>query len=203
VKFLLNPDIRTRKGLQSNVLAALLGLVPLLSLAQSSSDAIPLANAGSKSADLPLAATVGELLKRDANDALRQDVPKDASNAAAVIAAKPVIKGADPYLTAIFGMEGARVVRLQLADKPILTYVENARDRDKREPVWRLLAVQGKCAYFEHLADPKKKAKPIPKKVCYGQPQVLIPPNTATAPSTATTPGAITLIQSSPSPARK
>ena len=202
MKFMPILDIRMRRGIPSSVLAALLGLVPLVSLAQPSSDptiagnaAIPLSNTGSKSTELPLAATVGELLKRDASDALRLDAAKDGSAVVAPLVVKPAIKGADPYLTSIFGMEGARVVRLQLADKPILTYIENARDMDKREPAWRLLAVEGRCAYFEHFAAPQKKLKNSQKKVCFKEPQLITSPTNAIAQGAAIAPGAIPLIQ--------
>lgn len=203
MKFMPNPDICIRRGILVTALAALQGLVPTLGLAQPSSTAatasngavpIPLSNTGSKSTELPLAGTVGELLKRDASDALRQDAAKDAPAVATPLVA-PVIKGADPYLTSIFGMEGARVVRLQLADKPILTYVENARDVDKREPAWRLLAVEGKCAHFEYFAVPQKKLKNSQKKICFKEQQLLTAPTNAIAQGATTAPGAIVLIQ--------
>ena len=120
--------------------------------------------------ELPLSATVGELLRRDAAEALNPSLGKDAP-VVPQLPVIPVVKAPDPYLTSIFGMEGGRVIRLKLADKPILTYVENVRDTDKREPNWRLLAVEGRCAYFENT-EPAKSKKSAPKslqqKVCYG-----------------------------------
>lgn len=202
MKFMRIRNIRVRRDIPFSVLTALLGLVPLLSVAQPSSDPalagfapIPLLNPGSKSTELPLAATVGELLRRDASDALRMDAAKDVSTVVAPLVVKPTIKGAEPYLTSIFGMEGARVVRLQLADKPILTYVENARDMDKREPTWRLLAVEGKCAYFEHFAAPQKKLKNSQKKICFKEPQLITSPTNAIGQGAVYAPVPIPLIQ--------
>lgn len=131
-------------------------------------------NTTTVSVEPSLGYTVGELLKRDAADALNPPAAKEASAALAAALIKPVVKGPDPFLTAVFGMEGARTIRLQLPDKPILTYVENERDTDKREPNWRLLAVEGRCAYFENFAPVSKKQKPVKavqQKICYKRPQ--------------------------------
>jgi hypothetical protein len=128
--------------------------------------------------ELSLSATVGELLRRDAAEALNPTLGKDAPVLPQLPTA-PVVKAPDPYLASIFGMEGGRIIRLKLADKPILTYVENVRDTDKREPNWRLLAVEGRCAYFENT-EPTKTKKSAPKslqqKVCYGPAAPVAPP---------------------------
>lgn len=152
-----------------------------------------------------LAATVGELLHRDAADALNPPVAKDAVVAPVVALVKPVIKVPDPYLSAIFGMEGARSVRLKLHDKPILTYVENSRDRDTREPNWRLLAVEGRCAYFENLNPPSKKqkhAKSIQEKVCYQNPREIQQSPAVDLPSNSSGLSSVPLSQPLPSSTR-
>lgn len=190
-------------GTRWSIPLVVLGLMPILSLAQPaagimkvSPNVIPSGTTKPKIEEQSLAATVGELLKRDAAEALNPRVVKDIS-VVALPPVVPVIKGHAPYLTSVFGMEGARVIRLKLSDQPILTYVENTRDVDKREPSWRLLAVEGKCAYFENTALDKSKvrtSKSLQEKICYGK----VPPP-ASLPLTLAIPASTSSRQELPS----